>query len=155
MPLGHRIPEGVEPGFVLSIANQFIETGQLANYLRAQELGRVVASWYDGPLAAGTLSPADTRRLQRQEELRIRLAGLKRAWRRAPLLVLLTAWLAIGFTGGIVAMVFRLPEGETNTAFQLWGLGFPGLVVLQFVLTIRTALRPRSSRPSRTRGVDR
>jgi hypothetical protein len=47
-------------------------------------------------------------------------------WRRAPLLVLLLTWLAVGIFGGILF-----------SGFEFWALGFLALVGFGFYRTIR------------------
>jgi hypothetical protein len=59
-----------------------------------------------------------------------------RLWRRAPVLVLLIGWL---LAGSIVAILSR----ESSPILTTWALGFPALVALQFILTIRGVFRRR------------
>jgi hypothetical protein len=100
---------------VLTLAQQFLDTGQYINYIRAAALGRLV-------IAQSTPAPSGSgeRAAARVGEVFVSF------WRRAPLLVMLFAWLLTGF--------FVPPA--------LWATGFLGLVILQFVITIRN--RPRS-----------
>lgn len=65
---------------------------------------------------------------------------VRRMWVRAPLLVLLLTWLALGLGAGTASQVLRdigsniwLPA----TAFDVWGLGFLGLVGFGFYMRIR------------------
>ncbi len=103
---------------VIALANQFIETGQYINYIRATELGRLAISD-----AARKTPPAGETPAARMAALTGR--AVTTLWRRAPLLVLFLGWLLAGFF---------LPA-------QLWAPGFLGLVVLQFVLTLRNRSR--------------
>jgi hypothetical protein len=116
------IPGGLDPPDVLALANRFYETGQLANYLRAEALGRVVIGAYeDAPVRqSGQFT-----------------AWLKSMWRRAPMLILLAAWLLVGLIGGLSARGVRR-SGSTpgGLAFELWGIGFLVLVVVQFFATV-------------------
>ena len=116
------IPGGLDAPDVLALANRFFETGQLANHLRAEALGRVVIGAYtevparqSGPFAA----------------------WLKTMWRRAPMLILLAAWLFVGLIGGYSVRALRQSGGNPGSlAFDLWGVGFLVLVVLQFFATV-------------------
>jgi hypothetical protein len=127
----HRIPPGVDPQIVLALANRFIETGQPANYFRAAELGREVRSWY--AQRDDEASPAlSVRELQLRSRSR---EALRRMWRRAPLLIMLTAWMAAGVLAALL-------PGVPGWAFNVWALGFLAMVVFQFaVVTMRGASR--------------
>ena len=140
---GRLVSGNPDPQAVLAVANQFIETGQLANYLRATELGRVVFARYEEPLPVPAIIRSE--RAARQRELRLFMSGaIARLWRRAPLLVLLTGWLLMGAIAGIFLRVSNVPADESARAFNIWAIGFLALVVFQFVATIRGALRPKS-----------
>ena len=115
------IPGGLDAPDVLALANRFYETGQLANYLRAEALGRVVIAAYDAP-------PRQTSQFA---------ARLKTVWRRAPMLILLAAWVFVGLIGGLSVRGVRRSGSEPGSlAFDLWGIGFLALVVLQFFATV-------------------
>jgi hypothetical protein len=130
------IPAGPDPRNVLALANQFIETGQVANYLRAEELGKLVVSWYDGPLSAVPLAAEQSLSPRSRD-------ALKKLWRRAPLLALLLGWLVTGVAAGVFLRVLSVPFYRTALPFDIWGVGFLVLVCVQFVVTIRGALRRR------------
>jgi hypothetical protein len=152
---GQRIPDGLDLRAVIALANQFIATGQLPNYLRAAEMGRTVISWYDeaSPACVGFGAGAVAR--YRQSPMRTRLYGiLGRIWTRAPLLVLLIGWLLSGGFAGFLMKTMDVPGYRTAPAFRIWAIGFLALVVFQFVVTIRGALRPKSGAPSRRRADD-
>jgi hypothetical protein len=145
--IGHRIPENLDPQTVLALATRMIETQQYPNYLRATELSNTIVAWYEGPLpgvAAGRSTTIQPPELEPRDEVRLRSAAAKwthsvtTAWRRAPLLVLLTGWLLIGIAG---ALLLRIAGGAAGSSplFTLWALGFPALIVLQFALTVRGA----------------
>ncbi|MDP9172099.1 MAG: hypothetical protein M3N54_15885, partial [Acidobacteriota bacterium] len=61
-----RVPDNVDPRTVVALANQFIQTGQFPNYLRAAELGRMVVSWYGerSPATSAAHVPEPRRRAQ-------------------------------------------------------------------------------------------
>ena len=137
---GPHIPENLDPQTVLALATRMIETQQYPNYLRATELTNTIVTWYEGRLPDAPIS-----RLMVSEPvqgLRMRSDGsawkrsVTHAWRRAPVLVLLGGWL---LAGSIVAILSR----ESSPLLTTWALGFPALIVLQFILTIRGAFRRR------------
>lgn len=110
LPSLHRMP--AETPAVLTLANQFLETGQYLNYVRAGDLGRVVIRWAGDPDG-----PED----HAEQNVAAAVRRGAAVWRRAPLLVLLVAWMLLGVV--------------LNT--EIWVAGWLGLVVLQFVVTIR------------------
>jgi hypothetical protein len=115
------IPGGLDAPGVLSLANRFYETGQLANYLRAEALGRVAIAAYEAPAREGGQF----------------VARLRTLWRRAPMLILLVAWLLVGAIGGTsVRMRRQSGHAAGSLAFDLWGIGFLALVVVQFYATV-------------------
>jgi hypothetical protein len=114
-------PPQLDGPAVLEIAERFIESGQLANYIRAQELGQVVIGSY---AAVG-------RRVGRAER-QPAWEWVVRFWRRVPLLVLMVGWLALGLAGSAIALLVRLDAATVQAGFEFWGIGFLGLVVIQF-----------------------
>jgi hypothetical protein len=116
-----RHPEQLNGPAVLEVAERFIESGQLANYIRAQELGSAVISFYG----------AERRRSDRAER-RLGLEWVARVWLRVPLLVLLAGWLALGVVCGALALLLRFDAGTVQDWFEFWGVGFLALVVIQF-----------------------
>jgi hypothetical protein len=110
---------------VLEVAERFIESGQLANYFRAQGLGSAVIGFY----AAGG------RHAQRTER-RVMWEWLARLWRRLPLLVLLVGWLVLGLAGGALAVLARADIATVAAWFEFWGVGFLALVLIQFLVSI-------------------
>ena len=141
---GHQIPANLDPPNVLAVANQFIETGQVPNYLRAAELASLVASWYERPLPA--IGPAARAGRHRQLSAGFRLRDVARqAWRRTPLLCLLFGWLVPGVAAGLFLRITNGPAYTTVLLLEIWGLGLLALVGLQFVITVRGALRRKNS----------
>jgi hypothetical protein len=69
--------------------------------------------------------------------------AVRRLWQRAPLLVLLLSWLAVGLAGGLLYAGLRLvipeamPKPGDAAGFGLWGLGFLALVGLGFYARVR------------------
>ncbi|MEP6714522.1 MAG: hypothetical protein ABJC09_03045 [Terriglobia bacterium] len=133
-----RVPEGVDPRAVVALATQFIETGQYLNFVRAGELARMVVSWHDPRIPApgsrrlrsAQATPALTARSRPR-----RIAAV--LWRRAPLLVLMAAWLAAGVGAGAAARVIDIRAWQMTAGVTVWATGFLGLVVFQFVATLR------------------
>jgi hypothetical protein len=114
---------GVPQKDLLDLAKRFIESGQYANYVRATELGHMILR---------TKAPA-------AKSSGPQFAWLVAMWRRAPLLVLLLAWLAIGLLGGSIAVLARVsgagPVGDGWV--EVWATGFLALVLFQFFWTVR------------------
>jgi hypothetical protein len=110
---------------VLEIAERFIESGQLANYIRAQELGQAVIGFY---VAERRQSVRDDRRMVWE--------WVAKFWRRVPLLVLLVGWLVLGLAGSAIALLVRVDAAAVQACFEFWGVGFLALVVLQFFVSM-------------------
>jgi len=111
------------PG-VLEVAERFIESGQLANYIRAQELASAVIGFN----AAG-------RHSERAERSAL-LEWIVKFWRRVPLLVLLAGWLALGLAGSAIALLARADAAAVRAWFEFWGVGFLVLVVIQLFVSM-------------------
>lgn len=151
------------PEALLLLATRLLEAGGHLNSVRASQLAQTVvdgARWAlapvpavledsaaargrlniqplaGGPLRAAFLRSWDT--VRKQAPGRIRLL-----WRRAPLLILLMAWLAVGIVGGTASWLWRLlapdawPAGFAAAGFDLWALGFLALVVFGFYMRVR------------------
>jgi hypothetical protein len=114
-------PEQMNGPAVLEIAERFIESGQLANYIRAQELGQAVITFYG----------AGPRRSERIER-RVAWEWVAAFWRRAPLLVLFAAWVGLGLAGSALVVLGRADAATVRACFEFWGVGFLVLVVIQF-----------------------
>ncbi|HXM44677.1 MAG TPA: hypothetical protein VN924_25795, partial [Bryobacteraceae bacterium] len=147
------------PATMVLIANRVFDSGGLANYMRAADLAQLAI---DGSRWAPAFVsvPADAPKPVRINSLGgpkrpggMPLQGIRQAtegigarlrylW-RAPLLILLVAWLLLGIAGGFGSMLwhrFRLetwPSFLAAIAFQIWGIGFLGLVVLGFYAHVR------------------
>jgi hypothetical protein len=58
----------------------------------------------------------------------------RRMWLRAPLLVLLLGWFVVGLVAGVFSALLRnywpavLPASLVAGSFELWGVGFLGLI---------------------------
>lgn len=158
------VPEWeADAGTLVAIATRFLETGGHGNFVRAAQVAQTVidaAHW--APVAAPTVGPAalEARKqrvgppsapglvgpsLQRSwSAFRRRMpARVEVLWRRAPLLVLLLAWLAIGTAGGLASLFQRKvwpdawPTWLADAGFSFWGLGFLALVLYGFYARVR------------------
>jgi hypothetical protein len=141
---GPHIPENLDPQTVLALATRMVETQQYPNYLRATELSNTIVTWYEGPLpdvpVARPISIEITEKIRPARPSaatpRKWTQTTAKVWRRAPVLVLLLGWL---LAGSIVAILSR----ESSPILTTWALGFPALIALQFILTIRGVFRRR------------
>jgi hypothetical protein len=159
-------PSGKLPGWdmrpanMLLIANRVFDSGGLPNYVRAAELAQLVidgSRWAPG-LAGIPVAAPDSARMNSLYAAKqpggvarhgvIRAIGKMAArlgplWLRAPLLVLLLAWLGLGIAGGLGSALWHRLWLETwpgflaAIAFQVWGIGFLALVGFGFYARAR------------------
>jgi hypothetical protein len=150
----------MRPETMVAIAHRIFDAGGPANYARAAVLAQIVidgTQWAPGvngvELAAQESVRArssdgsqPTRETLQALSLWLgqRIAVLVRSlWLRAPLLVLLLSWLALGITGGVGSLLWRKlslstwPGSLSALAFDAWGLGFLFLVLLGFYARVR------------------
>jgi hypothetical protein len=150
------------PETLVGIARRLLESGGLANYIRAADLAEAVVNashWAPadasalparptGPvLATEDDPPAKTilsAVLQRWSGLRrVARPRIKALWLRAPLLILLLAWLAVGIAGGVLVLMDRKYQWQNwspslvNSGFELWATGFLALVLFGFYMRVR------------------
>lgn len=152
-----------DAGALVAIASRFLESGGHGNFVRATQIAQtVIDAVHWAPVAAPTVGPtAFAGRTQRVGQpsapgllgpslqrswsaFRKRMpARVEVLWRRAPLLVLLLAWLAIGTAGGLASLVQRKvwpdawPSWFIEAGFSFWGLGFLALVLFGFYVRVR------------------
>ena len=107
---------------VLAVADRFFAAGDYINFVRAAELGQAVLAYYGAPVTAAVPRGEDT-------PPQLLFPRFTELWRRAPLLVLLLAWLLVGIAG--------IPLGAFGA--RPWAIGLLVLVVIQFLFTIRNA----------------
>jgi hypothetical protein len=146
----------MRPETMLVIANRIFDAGGLANYARAAELSQLIidgSRWAPAniSLPADALGAPRTGRSGGAVRKAMRLASggwsarLRSLWLRAPLLILLLAWLLVGIAGGGVSMLWHRLGVETwpgslaTLAFQVWGLGFLAMVAFGFYANVRKA----------------
>jgi hypothetical protein len=128
------------PQTLLHLGQRLYSAGGHANYLRAAALAETIQSAYWGATLIHDQTASPMRVSFRKEgglprTWAFAMASFKKLpervrllWRRAPLLVLLLTWLAVGIFGGILFSGF---------GFEFWALGFLALVGFGFYRTIR------------------
>jgi hypothetical protein len=143
-------PEKLVGSDALAVADGLVKSGQLVNYFRASDLSQAVIAFYAQPIpdlaldAARRAEPGKLHSDKAGNRPARRLIG--RLWRKVPLLVLLMGWLLLGAAGGALALLAHTPgldllsDSTVRAAFEFWGVGFLGLVVFQFWITVRGIL---------------
>ena len=138
--------ENVKASTLLLCASQLIDAGRYADCIHSARVSEMVLDrqrWAPAEAALPLSKRVEARlRVQRAAPWvrRGAMAGrLKNLWRRAPLLVLLLGWLALGVFGGSVAAVFRdqWPAAAVALLFEIWALGFLALVGFGFYMRVR------------------
>jgi hypothetical protein len=129
------------PQTLLHIGHRLYNAGGYANYMRAAAVGETIQSAYWGatliieqPLPVTRIGLPKYNGLPQSRAFAVAFLRkmpecIRVLWRRAPLLVLLLSWLAIGIAGGILF--------SAGFGFDFWALGFLGLVGFGFYSTIR------------------
>lgn len=152
------------PETLLGIASRLLESGGHANYIRAADLAQAVidtSHWAPVNASVSPARPAGIGRPRAEDDpiaTRGVLSALRRGWNsfrraappriralwlRAPLLILLLSWLALGMAGGVVALLVRKYQPQSwspslvNGGFELWATGFLALVLLGFYMRVR------------------
>lgn len=150
------------PETLLLLATRLFEAGGHLNSVRAAQLAQTVingAQWAPAaapvpgsnpagridseiePIAGGPIRTSFARSwdtLRKQTPARVRAL-----WRRAPLLVLLLAWLAVGIVGGTASWLWSnlapelWPAAFSAAGFDGWALGFLALVLFGFYMRVR------------------
>jgi hypothetical protein len=152
----------MKPATMVTIANRIFDAGGLPNYVRAAELAQVVidgSRWAPAvislPPTAANLPPVQLLDAGARLRKMVGQAGseglpggqineiLRRLWLRAPLLIVLLAWLLLGITAGVGSLLWRQwwletwPASLVAVAFQIWGIGFLALVAFGFYARVR------------------
>lgn len=146
---GRHLEQEIKPEIAILIAGRLLEAGGYANSMRSTELSQMLINQYASAPTAAPLPFADPRSIP----VRSALASLglrnqwipriKRLWQRAPLLVMLLVWFAVGFSGGCVFALLRSywpemwPESLVTDGFEVWGLGFLALIGFGFYARVR------------------
>ena len=137
------------PEIAILIAGRLLEAGGYANYISSATLSQMAIIQYNflpSPAPQSRVDPksAPIPLAHTSAGLPSRWAPrIRKLWRRAPLLVLLLGWLAIGFVGGSVSAILRSywpetwPASLVSWGFDVWGIGFLALVGLGFYAKVR------------------
>jgi hypothetical protein len=150
--------EGREAGkALLTSAGRLYEAGGYVNWLRSSALSQFILEqtrWAPAPIPVASSAPKlrATWRASSVDPALLRglRAGISRGrastgrlWRRAPLLVLLLGWLAVGIVFGVTAALWREATAAAASSrgiaagFDVWGLGFLVLVLYGFYRRVR------------------
>ena len=139
-----EIPEGgVRPEAAVLIAERLLEAGGYSNYVRSAEVSQFAINQYAIAQPPAPLSPVEARSIPAGVEstrLRARprwLPRLKMLWQRAPLLVLLLAWLALGIAATLLPAWLKISWLPASIGFEIWATGFLALVVFGFYMRVR------------------
>jgi hypothetical protein len=152
------------PETLVGIARGLLESGGHSNYVRAADLAQAVidaSRWAPANSSVLPTRPAGTVLRAAKPELLAKGGvlsklgqgwnGFRRAarprvrslWKRAPLLILLVSWLALGVAGGVVALLVRKFQPQSwspslvNSGFEFWATGFLALVLFGFYMRVR------------------
>jgi hypothetical protein len=145
------VGQEIRPEIAILIAGRLLEAGGYANCVRSAEASQLVINAYSfAPTPAPLPLPLDDPRPTAAPParpspgfLRQWLPWLRQLWQRAPLLVLLVVWLAIGFGGGSASAIWRSfwpltwPETLASWGFDAWGVGFLALIGFGFYARVR------------------
>lgn len=141
----------IRPEIAILIAGRLLEAGGYANCMRSAELSQIPINQYGwaptpAPLPLVDASSAPIRSKQASLGSRNQnqwMRRIRRLWLRAPLLVLLLAWFAVGFVGAPVSVLLRnywpqtWPESLVEGGFEVWGVGFLALIAFGFYARVR------------------
>ncbi len=148
-----------QPATLIEAAHRLFDAGGYVNYIRSADLSRAIVEYSPWMLTyseaaarrlgIGCDSLASNRALQANLEkswMSIRKGAQSRLqvlWMRAPLLVLLLAWLGLGLVVGPLSILLRTlspdnwPASMIDGFYQVWGIGFLALVGLGFYARVR------------------
>jgi hypothetical protein len=142
---------------LILVAGRLLDAGGYANSVWSAELSQLVI---DPRLWAPNAVPVPPQVKDRNDSgpaasdgifaaIRLVCAGLqlgsrsRRMWFRAPLLVLLLTWFAVGLAGGVFSALVRnywpsvLSASLVEGSFELWALGFLVLVAVGLYMSVR------------------
>lgn len=137
------------PKVAMVVAGRLLEAGGYANCIRSAQVSQALIDRYGyvpnpvaPALADEEIVPIDFERALRRwrQQWAPRVGHL---WLRAPLLLLLLAWFAVGLAGGCVYAMLRhwwpetWPESLVTGGFELWAVGFLALVGFGFYARVR------------------
>jgi hypothetical protein len=153
-----------KPEVLVGIASRLFESGGHANYVRAAALAQVVidaARWVPAEASLPPVGSARTTARLAEDDLatvkevwiasrqgwstfrRVVEPRLRMLWLRAPLLILLLSWLALGAAAGVIGLLIRKYRPEDwspsvgNGAVEIWVMGFLAVVLFGFYVRVR------------------
>ena len=118
---------------LLVVAGQLLETGRHASYVRAGDLAEVVMVQCGWTVAGVPVWVPDEIIVPEQAAA----AKWKTWWQRAPLPILLLAWLAVGIAGALPFAVIHVGWPAAAISMALWGTG--GIVFIRWYRRARLA----------------
>jgi len=139
----------IRPEIAILIAGRLLEAGGYANCMRSAELSQMPINqygWAPTPALVPLVDPSSVPIRSEQASLGFRhqwMGRIRRLWSRAPLLVLLLAWFAVGLVGASVSVLLRnywpqtWPESLVDGGFEVWGVGFLALIAFGFYARVR------------------
>ena len=128
------------PQVMLSMANRLYDSGGYVNYVQAASLAQVVI---DGVRTPESIARTRAAKQRTKPAVPRSWHRLKALWVRAPLLILLVTWFAVGLAAvGVVSVLHyfwpaQYPLSNIEDGFALWGIGFLALVGVGFYLRVR------------------
>ncbi len=139
----------VKSDIIILIAGRLLEAGGYANCMRSAELSQLMIDLYGRAFNPVPVTLAGAKNIapgsaHAKPGLWSRwMPRIRRLWLRAPLLILLLAWLAAGLVAGSVSALLRTcwpqiwPGSLVASAFEVWGLGFLALILFGFYARVR------------------
>jgi hypothetical protein len=137
------------PRVAILLADRLLEAGGYANCIRSAQLSQASIDKYGYVPSPVAPVPEDERSAAVDFERTLAawrhrwMPWIGNLWLRAPLLVLLLAWFAVGFAGGSVFAILRhwwpetWPGSLVAGGFELWGVGFLALIGFGFYARVR------------------
>lgn len=119
---------------VILIAGRLLDAGGYANFVWSAELSRLVIVPLQPRVAHGVRGGSPSGKGIFGATFTAIQSRTRQMWLRAPLLVLLLGWFVVGLGGGVFSALVRnywpavLPASLVADAFELWGVGFLGLI---------------------------
>ena len=137
------------PQMAILVAERLLEAGGYANCIHSAQVSQTLINEYGFapvPVASAVGEPEGVPLDFERAVIAWRerwTPRIEKLWRRAPLLVLLVAWLAVGLVGGSIFAILRhwwpqtWPGSMVAGGFEVWGIGFLALVGFGFYARVR------------------
>jgi hypothetical protein len=128
----------IRPEILIQLADRLLQAGSYSNCMRSVELSQMVINLYGCATTPALRSGQPSPGLRHSWMPRI-----KKLWLRAPLLVLLWAWFALGLGAGSVSRLLRTcwpqtwPEALVSGVFEVWAVGFLALILFGFYARVQ------------------